>query len=157
MVIRRAFLEDAQQITSIKTETFRDEKTRFAPPPDKKPSWFDNEWYADNEETKRLIQEFYSCIILVNEEMIGCFWLHDVDAETVELEDFCIRPAFQGRGYGSLALQEMEKLFPNKKRWILGTPFYSVRNHHLYEKAGYTKVGEAAEGTVYLYEKMTNR
>lgn len=113
MNIRRACLDHAQRITEIKVAAYRDEKARFAPPPERKPKWFDHEWYLDNEETKRLILEFHSYVIIVNEENIGCFWLHDVDANTIMLEDFCIIPAFQGFGHGSLALRELEKLLPH--------------------------------------------
>ncbi len=155
MSILPANIEDAQIINQIKTAAFRDEKARFGPWKDKGqgPKWYMDEWFNDINETGRLIQEFYFFKLVENGEIIGCFWLHDVDEHTIQLEDFCIDPKHQGKGYGYETLLAMEELFPLKQKWILGTPFYSVRNHHLYEKAGYGKVGETAENMVFLYEK----
>ena len=153
LTINKAVLEDVSLIISIKTKAYRDEKERFKPNEDEIPKWFYNEWYTDNKETSRLIEKYYYYKIKKGNDVIGCFWLHDVDENTIELEDFCILPTFQGNGYGYEVLSMMENLFPKKKKWKLGTPFYSVRNQHLYEKVGYCKVGTAAEDTVFLYEK----
>lgn len=155
MRILPANIEEAQIFTEIKTAAFRDEKKRFGPwqNEDAGPKWYHDEWYNNVDETERLIKEYYYYKIVENEEIIGCFWLHDIDDNTIKLEDFCIHPHYQGKGYGYKTLLYMEELFLLKKKWILGTPFYSVRNHYLYEKAGYIKTGETAENMVFLYEK----
>ena len=106
------------------------------------------------DETKRLINDYYYYRIIVNEEIIGCFLLHDVDKDTMELEDLCIHPDHQGRGYGYKALLSMEDFFPVKKKWILRTPFYNIRSQHLIEKAGYVKTCERVENMVFVYEKV---
>jgi len=48
----------------------------------------------------------------------------------------------------------MEEMHPQIKRWILGTPYYSVRNQYLYEKAGYKKTGQSEDGFLFFYEKL---
>ena len=151
--ICRAEIENADIITKIKTMAYRDEKDRFKPVDEKIPKWFYDEWYIDIEETKRLINKFFCYKVLLDDNIIGTFWLHNFDDKTLELEDFCILPEIQGRGYGFKLLSMMEELFPSVSKWSLSTPFYSIRNHHLYEKAGYIKVGTRAEGTVFSYEK----
>jgi GNAT superfamily N-acetyltransferase len=153
LTIQRASVSDVNVIIDIKTNAYRDEKERFRPSEDRIPVWFNDEWYIDKQENLRLIHEHYVYLLLISEVVIGSFWLHDVDEETIELEDFCILPKFQGFGYGYQALTMMEGLFSKKKKWMLGTPFYSLKNHYLYEKAGYHKVGTASNQTVYLYEK----
>lgn len=153
LIIQKATINEVNLITDIKTKAFRDEKERFKPSEDNIPDWFYDEWYIDLSENMRLINEYYVYVLVANEKIIGTFWLHDIDEETIELEDFCILPEHQGLGYGYQALTMMEKLFQYKNRWILGTPAYSFRNHYLYEKAGYHKVGTKSSGTVYLYEK----
>jgi GNAT superfamily N-acetyltransferase len=70
------------------------------------------------------------------------------------LEDFCIDPLFQGKGYGYESLVRMEKFYPKCKHWILSTPAYSTKNHYLYEKFGYKKTEEKCEGLIYVYEKI---
>ncbi|MCM1989376.1 GNAT family N-acetyltransferase [Oceanirhabdus seepicola] len=152
--IRKASVDDVNLIVDIKTKAYRDEKERFKPEDTKIPKWFYDEWYIDMPENIRLINEYYVYILTVNEEVIGTFWTHDVDADTIELEDFCILPEYQGLGYGYKTLSMMEGMFTEKKRWILGTPFYSLKNHYLYQKAGYKKVGTASNETVILYEKL---
>jgi GNAT superfamily N-acetyltransferase len=150
----RVEVENAEIITKTKTMAYRDEKEKFKPIDEKVPKWFYDEWYVDIEETKRLIKSFFCYKVLLEDKVIGTFWLRNIDEKTIELEDFCILPEFQGRGYGFKLLSMMENLYPKISKWSLTTPFYSVRNHHLYEKAGYIKVGTRAEDTVFLYEKI---
>jgi len=152
--VRKALVDDAYFIAEIKTKAYRDEKERFKPEEGKIPKWFYDEWYIDIPENIRLINKYNVYLLIVNEVVIGTFWVHDVEENTIELEDFCILPEYQGLGYGYKALNIMEGMFAHKKRWILGTPFYSLKNHHLYEKAGYKKVGTASNETVILYEKL---
>lgn len=140
-------------ITEIKTQAYRDEKKRFRPSEDLVPKWFDNEWYTDLDECKRLIKEFDVYLVYLDDSVIGTFWINTLSNGTLALEDFCILPKYQGNGYGYALLEKIEQLYPHNKVWELGTPFYSVRNQHLYEKFGYKKIGTAAEETVFLYQK----
>lgn len=156
MQVIPAEIKDAQEINHIKTEAYRDEKKRFGPWQSRKqggPDWYHDEWYNNIDETKHLIESYYYFKIIRNDEIIGCFWLHDIDDNTIELEDFCIAPEHQNNGYGSETLKIMEEIFPLKRKWILSTPFYSVRNQHLYEKSGYKKIGENVNNMIFLYEK----
>lgn len=137
-----ATIKDANLITKIKTKAYDDEMVNFGPDHDISEIW-GPQWYSDPKGTERLISEFYYYKILVDNDVIGCFWLQTVGEDAVELEDFCILPEFQNKGYGLRSLIEMESLFPDKKKWILGTPYYSIKNHYLYEKAGYVKIGES--------------
>ncbi len=123
--IQRASINEVNLIADIKTRPYRDEKERFKPSEDKIPKWFYDEWYIDISENLRLINEYYVYVLVSNENMIGTFWLHDIDEETIELEDFCILPEFQGLCYGYRTFFMMEEFFLDKKKWILGTPAYS--------------------------------
>lgn len=156
MKVVPAIIEDARKLNQIKTEAYRDEKKRFGPWQSRQeggPDWYHHEWYNNVEETERLINEHHYFKIIKDDKIIGGFWLHDIDIITIELEDLCILPEYQGNGYGYKVLMIMEDIFPSKKKWVLGTPFYSVRNQYLYEKAGYIKTGDKANNMVYMYEK----
>lgn len=48
----------------------------------------------------------------------------------------------------------MEEDHPYIHKWSLGTPCYSVRNRHLYEKSGYKRTGVTDDGFIFLYEKI---
>ena len=149
IMLAKALLSDAVMITEINTNAYNDETNRFGPGRDGGPSG-----YNDIDVIVVLLSK-YSCYkIFVEKEIIGWFWLHEHDSCTVELEDFCISPRHQNKGYGYETLLRMQELMPDKKKWILGTPYYSVRNQHLYEKAGYKKIGDSEDGFLFLYEKV---
>lgn len=53
----------------------------------------------------------------------------------------------------------IEEKYPDAKSWFLDTPYLSFRNHHLYEKMGYKKIGEEipdkeSNFKLFLYEKI---
>ena len=53
-----------------------------------------------------------------------------------------IRPVYQNRGIGYVAIQKAFELYPAVKRWRLETILQEPRNCHLYEKCGFVRVGE---------------
>jgi len=50
-------------------------------------------------------------LIFLDKKIIGSFWIHKINDEQFELEDFVIHPDFQNLGYGkeSLILYEKRK------------------------------------------------
>ena len=85
--------------------------------------------------------------------IIGSFWVHKASINSVELEDFCITPLYQNKGYGLKALALMESLYPNVQKWILGSPYYNTKNQHIFEKAGFKHIGGNNQNFLFLYEK----
>lgn len=69
------------------------------------------------------------------------------------IEDFCILPQYQGKGYGTEVLGLIEELYSDNKIWTLDTPCFCKRNRHLYEKMGYKSIGTCSNDTVILYKK----
>jgi RimJ/RimL family protein N-acetyltransferase len=69
-----------------------------------------------------------------------------------------VDPQYQNLGIGTEAIHFIEKTYPDAGKWSLGTPEWSTRNHHFYEKCGYKKVGEARneeeDFTEFRYEKV---
>ncbi|GCD12559.1 GNAT family N-acetyltransferase [Clostridium tagluense] len=103
---------------------------------------------------RRLIKKFLFYKITLNSNIIGFFWLHSVETESYELEDLCIHPEYHNKGYGFNTMKLMEELHPQIKKWVLGTPYYSVKNQYLYEKIGYKKTGQTEDGFLFFYEKL---
>jgi Predicted acetyltransferase len=156
--LRRADLSDIKQFAFIKAEAYADDRTKSLPDEDNVPEWYNGEWFIglgiiDEAEARRLIENYHCYMILLEETPIGIFWfLHETE-DSLELQDFCILPEYQGKGYGTIVLKQIEELYPNNKTWMLGTPYFCTRNRHLYEKAGYEYDGTASNDTVILYKK----
>lgn len=146
--LQKALVSDAEIITEIKKQAYNDETRRFGPGRDGGPPGYDS-----IEENKRLICKFDVYRILLHNKIIGCFWLRKKGEYHYELEDLCIHPKYHNKGYGKKVISLMEEMFPHIKKWTLGTPCYSVRNQHLYEKMGYNKISEVEDGFLFLYEK----
>ena len=147
--IVKAEAEDYKYITEIMTLAYNDETRRFGPGRDGGPPGYDSQ-----EVTQRLIKEFLFYKITLDSKIIGSFWLNKVETESYELEDFCIYPEYHNKGFGFKAMKLMEDLHPEIKKWVLGTPHYSVRNQYLYEKMGYKRIGQTEDGFLFLYEKL---
>lgn len=156
--IRRATMADIHIFAEIKAEAYSDDRKKTDLSEDQKPSWYDEEWYVglgilNQEEAKRIINEHDSYLIQLERKEIGGLWLLKDSQDSLTLEDFCILPQYQNKGYGTVALDLLEKMYPDYKVWKLDTPKFCVRNQHLYEKMGYEKTGMVANNTVVLYEK----
>jgi GNAT superfamily N-acetyltransferase len=98
--------------------------------------------------------------IVQGDQLIGGFVLFVISDEKNVLGIIFVDPAFQDQGIGTKAMEFMFSTFP-AKQWELGTPEWSARNHHFYEKNGFEKVGERWDSQMgptgayeYLYEKQ---
>ena len=131
ITIERAKKEDAEVITRIKTAAFNKEINtslgRDGGP----------EGYNTVESELQIIENLLAYKILLNDKIIGAFFLIPEGTEIMHFEDFVIDPEYQGKGYGYKTLCMSEKLYPAIKEWKLSTPVFSVGNQHLYEKFGY--------------------
>ncbi|MBZ9689691.1 GNAT family N-acetyltransferase [Clostridium estertheticum] len=145
----KAEVVDSKIITEIKKLAYNDETRRFGPGRDGGPPGYESE-----EETQYLIKNHLFYKIMLDNKIIGFFWLHGDDSKFYELEDLCIHPEYHNKGFGFKSMKLMEELHPHIKKWVLGTPYYSVRNQHLYEKIGYKKTGQTEDDFLFLYEKL---
>jgi len=144
----KAVIEDSEKIAEIKKCAYNDETRRFGPGRDGGPTGYDSV-----EENRRLINTFPVYKIMLEDKIIGCFWMNKEGEQHYELEDICIHPEHHNKGYGTKAMELIENQFIDISKWTLGTPHYSVRNQHLYEKMGYKKIAVTEDGFLFLYEK----
>jgi RimJ/RimL family protein N-acetyltransferase len=160
--LRKATLDDVLQFAIIKADSYQDDRSKSIPPEDSVPEWYNGEWYIglgilNENEANRIIGSYESYLIMIGDTAIGGFWLHSEKENTLSLEDFCILPSWQGKGYGTRALYLLEQHFQENKVWMLRTPIFCNRNRHLYEKVGYKQIGLCSKNTVILYEKQIDR
>ncbi|WP_167957536.1 GNAT family N-acetyltransferase [Anaerosporobacter faecicola] len=158
--LRKAESKDSLLFATIKAAAYDDDRSKSIPVPDQIPDWYYGTWYTglcipDEAEALRLFENYDCYLLLLQDKPIGIFWLHQEEASSLTLEDFCILPAYQNKGYGTAALHLIEEQFPENPVWQLSTPTFCFRNRHLYEKLGYQQIGTASNGSVILYEKRT--
>lgn len=62
--------------------------------------------------------------------------------DTCKISALSVLPEYHGRGIAQEALKQIEALYPRTKVWTLDTVAQEAGNRHLYEKLGYSQVGE---------------
>jgi GNAT superfamily N-acetyltransferase len=92
------------------------------------------------------------------DKIIGGIKLFDLGNNHFNLGTIYIDPVYQNMKISTKAIKFIEEEYPDVKIWSLDTPYKSYRNHYLYEKLGYVKVGEERpeqdrDFYLYLYEK----
>ncbi len=140
--LARARARDAQVLAAIARLAYTDEAQRFDPA---------NRGEESTHPTVGIVlanieYKLYFKILL-KDEVIGGLYIDVIGQGHYQIEDFCIHPRHQSKGYGKQVLKLIEEMHPQAKIWTLATPSYSVRNQHLYETMGYRKMGrEQFEG-----------
>lgn len=73
------------------------------------------------------------------DEVIGVAVLLPLRAETVEIKNIAVKPAFQGEGIGSFLIQNVVRvaLLNGQKNICIGTANSSVGQLYLYQKLGF--------------------
>lgn len=142
--IERAEEKDAEEITRIKTRAFNKEINTYLGR-DGGPKG-----YNEVESELMIIKRFIAYKIMLEEKIIGAFFLIPIDDAVMRFEDFVIDPKYQNQGLGYEALELAEKACPYIEKWQLSTPIFSVGNQHLYEKFGYTRVYQNQEEIEYI-------
>ena len=92
----------------------------------------------------------------INGKVIGAVHGHTADG-TARVERLVVHPYFQHRGIGRHLMEEVEKTFPDVKRFEVFTGEKSERNLNLYRKLGYqpfkTEPASPAVNLVYLQKE----
>ena len=130
----RASLEDSKAILQCARDAYEDDE------------------HSSEDDVQHDIEHNNYYKIVLDDIIIGGVFIVEEDAQTVSIEDFCIVPLHQNKGYGQLVLRELERIHGDIKKWKLTTPVDSVRNQHLYEKHGYKRVKvDDYGGTLCIY------
>ena len=144
ITIEKAVVEDAQEITRIKTRAFNKEINTYLGRNGGPPG------YDCVESEIAIIEKHVAYKILLNQQIIGAFFLIILDDHKVRFEDFVIDPLYQGKGYGFKTLQMIEEEYAHVTEWYLSTPIFSIGNQHLYEKFGYREISRDDHEIEYL-------
>lgn len=143
ITIERAQKEDAEVITKIKEVAFNKEINTYLGRDGGPPG------YNKVESELDIIDRFWAYKILLDNEIIGAFFLYPERTEIIHFEDFVIEPKYQGKGYGYKVLCTVQELYPQIREWKLSTPIFSVGNQHLYKKFGYIEIARDSDEIFY--------
>lgn len=144
-----AEIEDARELTNVCIKAFEEDKLLYGEMPPKLDTVM---WHKQN----ILAGQYYK--IIEDNIIVGGIKLFHLQNGYMRVGTIYIDPDYQNRGIGSEALKFIENQFSKVKIWSLDTPYKSYRNHHFYEKLGYSRVGEekpdpGKEFCLYVYEK----
>ena len=141
--IKRAEKADAAEITNIKIAAYNKEINTYLGRDGGPPG------YNKVESELDIIENHLAYKILLDERIIGGFFLYYEGGDILHFEDFVINPEYQGNGYGYETLCTVQKMYPEIRIWKLSTPVFSVGNQHLYEKFGYVEVSRNNDEVFY--------
>jgi ribosomal protein S18 acetylase RimI-like enzyme len=134
MFIEKAKYEDLEEILELQKLTFLEEahiyKQHHIPPLE--------------QTVKSIRYEFKEKLFLKahkNNKIIGSVRAKTQD-NTCYVGRLIVHPEFQNQGIGSLLMKEVEKYFPDIKRFELFTGNKSEKNIYLYKKLGYNIIRE---------------
>ena len=82
----------------------------------------------------------YAYFLLHDEEPIGYIRVGERAPGEFSISDLAIHPDYQGKGYATQFIREIEKIYHMAKKWSLVTVLEEEKDCHLYEKMGYTQV-----------------
>jgi GNAT superfamily N-acetyltransferase len=147
---------DIPELTDVMTRAFDDDAQRHlgkekGGPPGYDDGGFFQEWLFPYEESK-------GYKVLLDGRIVGGLIVWILEGGDNILGTIFVDPNYQDQGIGARSWAFVEATYPDTRSWKLGTPSYAIKNHHFYEKCGFTKVGEEPEEgydwTSYIYRKV---
>ncbi len=133
--IERATEEDAEVLLKVQKKAFSPLLERY------KDNDF-NPCCETLEQIKRNIARGYFYKIIFNGGLVGGIMVHQLEEQKWKLRIIFVSPELQGKGIAQGAIRLMEAIHSDVTDWILETPHDLYNNHHIYEKAGYTRTNE---------------
>jgi ribosomal protein S18 acetylase RimI-like enzyme len=135
LIIRRTFIEEAEELLAIQKEAFSEDLKKYK----------DFDTSPATEPIKKLLYKInknFHYTILMKDKIIGGAELRLDSESECYINRIFLLPEFQNKGFGTEIMKYFEREFSSVKKWTLCTPHLNFRNHRFYEKLGYKKVGE---------------
>ena len=103
------------------------------------------------------IEHYPKQIILYKGNPVGVLSARELGGDVVYLGCLCVIPEYQGRGIGTMAMEELERMFPEWKRIELVTPAEKQENIRFYTLRGFELAGEKTDGSVRVVNLVKKR
>jgi len=147
----KAKVEDAEVLKAMSVLAFKSDYEQYGSYP---PGIESLRWH------KSAIEKGHYYKIIYDGEIAGGICVIPSVNDVMKIKYFFIPDIYQNKGIGSTTMELIEKKYSNARIWVLVTPYKAYRNHHFYEKIGYSKVGEVQpdpnnEFKIFKYKKET--
>ena len=132
--------EDAPLLVRLYNDSFRGDYLRYGQCPG---------YGKTVQQMEESIEQYPKQIILNKGNPVGVLSARELEDGVVCLGCLCVIPEYQGKGIGTLAMEQLERMFPNRKRIELITPADKAENIRFYtQRCGFELVGEEMDGAV---------
>lgn len=142
MFVRTAGENDLQAVRALLVETWHD--TYDAILGAERVTEITDDWHAPDILRAKLTMPNSEFLVADDGERIGGVAFATADGDAVTLHQLYVAPAFQGRGIGSMLLDEVESSFPEAQRVRLEVEEANLKAHAFYLAQGFAKVGSTA-------------
>ena len=137
---RPANHEDAALLVRLYNDSFRGDYLRYGQCPG---------YGRTVQQMEKSIDHYPKQIILYEYKPVGVLSARELEDGVVCLGCLCVIPEYQGKGIGTLAMEQLERMFPNRKRIELITPADKTENIRFYtQRCGFELMGEEMDGAV---------
>jgi GNAT superfamily N-acetyltransferase len=148
-----AKVEDAEILKAVSVLAFTNDYEQYGSYP---PGIESLDWH------KSAIEKGHYYKISIDGEIAGGICVIPSVNDLIRIKYFFISDIYQNKSIGSTIMELIEKKYSNARIWALVTPYKAYRNHHFYEKFGYSKVGEVQsdpnnEFKLFKYKKEIER
>jgi ribosomal protein S18 acetylase RimI-like enzyme len=145
--------KDLQELTSVMKRAFDDDAIRFNNQPEGggPPGYDTGEFY------QKWVPKGNGFKLVYRGKIVGAIIIFVTQTGPSYIGNINIDPDFQNLGFGKKLIQFSEAKYPQVKHWQLETPQWATRNHHFYEKNGYSKFKEVVyeDGfKTYVFQKF---
>ena len=132
---------DLPELTEVMKRAFNDDSRRF----NNKPEGDGPLGYDNGDFYRKWAPQSKGFTLIYQDRIAGAILVFPNSKAKSYLGNINIDPQYQNLGLGTKLIQFIEASFPSSKLWSLDTPSWATRNHHFYQKNGYSKIREVIE------------
>lgn len=157
LTIEKATINDAEILTEIKKRTFDEEAKKWLSEDEENVDFnIQPPGYSSIEMNKYMIKELNYYKLIFDEIIVGGIIVTVSGKSFGRIDRIFVDPIYQGRGFGSRAINLVEKEFLDVRKWELETSSRQINNHYFYKKMGYKIRFETKDEYYYIKQIETS-
>ena len=146
---RKADISDAAVLIEIYNSAFYDDFIKYGECP---------AYGRTKNQMEQSIIDFPKFLILNEDKAVGCISCRELEEGVFEVGCLCVIPEFQGKGFGTAAMEFAKSYYKDWKKFTLVTPADKTQNVKFYtEKCRFKIEGSEMDGGVKVYKFVLER